>query len=527
MKHNGNAMKTQLSILLFLIALINTLPSSATKPERKKPDFPDRFHKQSPPQIGNNWENGNQNNKRVKFLSENEFIVYEVFAHYENDPDLKFEYDYGHNQLITSEMIYQFEDGSWNNQFRNTFSYDQDMNLLSELSESWEENQWRNILRRSFKYDSLGNLIEQTGQKWEDSLWINFYRYLYNYLDSTRIDYIQQKWVNGNWANMEKWVRSFNNKGLLTTELKQRWADYKWENANRFLHFYDTSGNRISFTQDHWRWHEWHHDWREEYSYDADNNVVMHLYMEMNEDKWEKIHRQTYSYSNDGKMLTSLYEEQNGGQWQQINRKFNTYDVHGNLIDSLHQRWYHESWNDHERIILTYDDNQNLIIRLKRIWNIDRMIDHQKQNYFYNENHNLIKFNSYEYRNGNWEITDGRLAVDSMYKKKKREYYGYEIIINWQSLNSTKGVAASAFSTNSFPNPFSSAATIEYSIEVSGEIYISIFDILGKRVERIAGFREAGKHRETFDATGLAPGMYFYTVRAGGQAASGKMLLAR
>jgi sugar lactone lactonase YvrE len=79
-----------------------------------------------------------------------------------------------------------------------------------------------------------------------------------------------------------------------------------------------------------------------------------------------------------------------------------------------------------------------------------------------------------------------------------------------------------------YPNPFNSRATIQYSLPTPSPISISIFDILGRKIETLAeGLRPAGENRTTWDARDRASGIYFYTIEAGDFAATEKMLLQR
>jgi hypothetical protein len=84
-----------------------------------------------------------------------------------------------------------------------------------------------------------------------------------------------------------------------------------------------------------------------------------------------------------------------------------------------------------------------------------------------------------------------------------------------------------------FPNPFNSTTTIEFSLQRSTEVKVTIFNILGQVVYSVdLGSRSAGKHwiewnaREA-DGEDLPSGIYFYRVRAGEQIRVGKMLLLK
>ncbi len=78
------------------------------------------------------------------------------------------------------------------------------------------------------------------------------------------------------------------------------------------------------------------------------------------------------------------------------------------------------------------------------------------------------------------------------------------------------------------PNPFNPATTIEFSLSEASEASLTVFDMTGREVATLAnGMLERGTHAVTFDATGLASGVYFYTLRANGVQETRKMALLK
>ena len=67
-----------------------------------------------------------------------------------------------------------------------------------------------------------------------------------------------------------------------------------------------------------------------------------------------------------------------------------------------------------------------------------------------------------------------------------------------------------------YPNPFNPQTTIAFALPEATHVTIQVFDMLGQKVvELVNGKKEAGKHTLTFDAQGLASGVYLYRMRAG------------
>jgi hypothetical protein len=79
-----------------------------------------------------------------------------------------------------------------------------------------------------------------------------------------------------------------------------------------------------------------------------------------------------------------------------------------------------------------------------------------------------------------------------------------------------------------YPNPFNPATTISYSIKEKGMVTLKVFDILGKEVATLLNEEQtAGSYKIEFNASSIASGIYFYSLKAGNFIATKKMVLLR
>jgi hypothetical protein len=79
-----------------------------------------------------------------------------------------------------------------------------------------------------------------------------------------------------------------------------------------------------------------------------------------------------------------------------------------------------------------------------------------------------------------------------------------------------------------YPNPFNAQTTIKFVLPESQDVQLTIYDLLGRRVETIIDeFSNAGVHSVTYDASALPSGVYFYRLRAGDTAETKRMVLLR
>ncbi|MGD9486940.1 MAG: M1 family aminopeptidase [Calditrichaceae bacterium] len=80
-----------------------------------------------------------------------------------------------------------------------------------------------------------------------------------------------------------------------------------------------------------------------------------------------------------------------------------------------------------------------------------------------------------------------------------------------------------------FPNPFNPTTTIEFFLPSSTPVSVSIYDILGKKVETLANKENFGRgtHQIKWNALNRSSGIYFVRVQAGESIQTRKLVLTR
>lgn len=110
------------------------------------------------------------------------------------------------------------------------------------------------------------------------------------------------------------------------------------------------------------------------------------------------------------------------------------------------------------------------------------------------------------------------VASNGIYKSKNT------LDTNKYLRNSTYSYALS----QNYPNPFNSNTTIEYSLETSGQVHISVYNLLGENVITILNeFKDKGNYHHVFNANNLASGIYFYKMKVGDFTQVKKMIVLR
>lgn len=78
------------------------------------------------------------------------------------------------------------------------------------------------------------------------------------------------------------------------------------------------------------------------------------------------------------------------------------------------------------------------------------------------------------------------------------------------------------------PNPFNPSTEISFTLPEAARVSLVVYDVTGRRVATlIAEHRERGKHMVTWNARGVASGIYYCRLQAGGQSEVRKMILLK
>ena len=79
-----------------------------------------------------------------------------------------------------------------------------------------------------------------------------------------------------------------------------------------------------------------------------------------------------------------------------------------------------------------------------------------------------------------------------------------------------------------YPNPFNPTTNIGFQLAASGFVSLKIFDLLGREVATVVSeYLEAGNHQRTLSGSGLASGVYYYRLQAGGSPQTRKMVVMK
>jgi len=82
--------------------------------------------------------------------------------------------------------------------------------------------------------------------------------------------------------------------------------------------------------------------------------------------------------------------------------------------------------------------------------------------------------------------------------------------------------------SQNYPNPFNPSTIISYSIPISSNVIIKLYNSLGEEMSTLVNdFQSPGKYKVQFNGSSLASGIYFYEIQAGSFTETKKMILLK
>jgi len=123
----------------------------------------------------------------------------------------------------------------------------------------------------------------------------------------------------------------------------------------------------------------------------------------------------------------------------------------------------------------------------------------------------------------------GRFTVNAGYKDPTREWDSREVDIVVTAIGDNQSSLPEYFQLGqNYPNPFNPTTAIEYSIPVRSQVTVKVYDLRGRKVATLVdGFEEPGTKTVTFDANGIASGVYLYRLQAGAHTETKHLVVMR
>jgi len=107
------------------------------------------------------------------------------------------------------------------------------------------------------------------------------------------------------------------------------------------------------------------------------------------------------------------------------------------------------------------------------------------------------------------------------------------MIVKYTRDNSTdvkqeKNIAFDFSLEQNYPNPFNPNTAISYGLSAFSKVELKVYDVLGNEIATLVDENQnAGSYKVNFNGSNLSSGIYIYTLRAGNNFKSAKMILLK
>jgi hypothetical protein len=128
----------------------------------------------------------------------------------------------------------------------------------------------------------------------------------------------------------------------------------------------------------------------------------------------------------------------------------------------------------------------------------------------------------------NYSFTDVSLSKAGVYsyRIKQVDYNGLSKLSNAVEVNFT--TPANFSLSQNYPNPFNPSTIINYNLPQASNVKLTVYNTIGQSVKVLEnGFKAAGNYSESFNASELPSGLYFYKIEAGQFSQTRKMMLLK
>ncbi|MBK8981907.1 MAG: T9SS type A sorting domain-containing protein [Ignavibacteria bacterium] len=266
-----------------------------------------------------------------------------------------------------------------------------------------------------------------------------------------------------------------------------------------------------------------------------DPGIAQELYLEA----YQKEHSGEYQEAIEiYKEIISDYPDNTGSSFavSSLSRLFNCYEKKTSTVSEYGalQNYYLEIFNDTSYSESHRNLSEDFIIKTKvKQNNIEEAISDYNAIYLNNINtskgmHALI--NKEILSAGEGDNFTGGTGIENLEWKQTRINGILSALINkrFNILSKINTQPESFVLSQNYPNPFNPVTKITFSIPVSGNISIRVYDITGKEIKTLVNeFRNAGTYDTEFNGSDLSSGVYYYKMETGNFSEIKKMILIK
>ncbi|MCX6268260.1 MAG: T9SS type A sorting domain-containing protein [Bacteroidetes bacterium] len=187
-------------------------------------------------------------NRPVEYLDQ---ILDTASNNWVNNAQTLSDYDMEH---LTKETMNMWMNSNWVLMSQSLYSYTN--NLKSEvLTQYWIDGsmEWIDGSKTVYSYNSANLITQELMLNWDGISWLNSQKISYSYDEANRItEKLTQRWINNNWVNSRQYIYAFDSRG---NRIEYYTKSYNTSTAEltygyHYLYTYDANNlNTLTYTQ--------------------------------------------------------------------------------------------------------------------------------------------------------------------------------------------------------------------------------------------------------------------------------------
>jgi len=401
---------------------------------------------------------------------------------------------------ITRSTDYTWNGTAWDEQSRTTNTWDGVASPLQILDENKEGDLWVKDQLETNTFDGSGRLETSLDQSWSANQWDNESQRFYGYNGSELpTEVITQMWVDDAWLNWARILFNYNGMYVQSTTT-QMWSEGGW--VNQFLSTYSYDGIYVTQVLSQlWLGGVWTNQSRATTSYDG-----MHYVSQVLTEVWD-----TGGWDNSSKSELVW----NGAGQQTLDRFW-----FWSFVDPINQPGV-KGWALFEVDTSKYSGSHNT--EDVRVGMFGGTVTSLSRTLY-----------SYTGDNVTEEIDQTGLPglAAATWTNSARTTYEYESGSSAVQLSDTPAPAGWELNQN-YPNPFNPTTSIRYSLQRTGQVEVTVYNMLGQTVRVLEnGVQAPGVYETTWDGRDahgkeVASGMYLYRISTDDFTETRKMMLLK
>lgn len=471
------------------------------------------------------------------------------------------------SQITDTSLTEQYQNGEWQNSYRNITAYDGICNIQNILTQSWDiaTGTWINSGQSTYKYDDMGRVAAMFFRNWDiaSGTWVSSAKGEYNYQNNGLQQFFTyQLWdaVTKTWTNNYRSVSGLNSAGYTVKNEFDLFMNNEWMKISKTIITYDAKLRPVESISQTWANEQWTNSNRTLQSYTG-NGLSVGYYWDSYNQQWIKSSRSFNDYLDQTSYTEkTVSQSNNGGTWVNSTYQQNTYNEN-NMPKGYNFRVWDadsQSWLQILRSLQQFYSNGNPSVYTMQLW--DNLTGTWTNNHRYTHSNSncplqatftpvvqdkSVKNNSAAAKTPGWKTDFRKVASMGQTLLSATQFdineqsliyninvrapnntgaYSFQMILSPQRKNSTGAASEETLTVTkkSFvisPNPAKNYFII--NISSNGNSTLSMNDVSGRLVLQ----KKMQPGMQKVDLPSLQKGLYIITVTTGKEILKQKLVI--